>query len=809
MPAYLKVKLKINYQLLMIKNYFKTAIRHLLKQPGYTSLNIVGLTIGIASSLVILLYLFNELSFDKQHSKADRIYRISSDIREPDNAFKWAVTQLPLGFTLKNNYSEVEEYTRFIGSGRTRLEKDNINYFEENVYFVDSAVFKIFDFKFVAGDIETALDAPNSIVLNKTIADKIFKGEDPIGKALKTDGDQTWKVTGVYEDMAKNSHIIADAMISTCTLPDAFTNDRWGSFYLYTYVLLNENNDANAFEKRLEEVIKKHVVPIFEQFQLTVKYELLPIATIHLYSDFEGEPVPLGDIDYIYIFSIVGLFLLLIACINYMNLATARSVKRSLEVGIRKVMGAQKSLLMGQFLSESLILTLFSLLISLLILVVTIPIINNALGTNLLIASLAQKEVIVAMVLIVLITGILGGSYPAFFLSSFKPVTVLRGFSGKSGNKLLRKVLVTIQFAISIFMLAGTGIIYDQMNYVQDKNLGFDKDNVIRFQLDNEQARAKWPVLRSRLLQDSNIKSASTSTSTPGDGFSKNLLGIETEEGVMSEKGIDNYSVDYDYFPTLDIDVVNGRNFSFEFGSDSSSAVIVNEAMVTRMGWSEPIGKKVQFGQDSSAVIAKVVGVVKNFHQQSLYNPIEAIMFTPSQNNSSVLVKISGDTKSTLSSIESIWQEIFPTVPFESEFVDESFLEQYETDQLRGKLFLGFSIMTILIACMGLLGLASYTSEQRTKEISIRKVLGAETGGLISLIIKDFIYLVIIGAAPAFAVSWYLMNKWLESFEYHIEIGAVVFLLVFLITLVITVLTTGYFALRAANSNPAECLKYE
>lgn len=794
----------------MLRNYIKVAFRHLIKQRGYTALNIIGLTIGITSSLLILLYIFNELSFDKHHSNSNRIYRISSEITEPDNSFKWAVTQMPLAYTLKNTYAEVEEYSRFVGNGRTRLELDNINYFEQNIYFVDSAIFKMFDFNWIAGDQKTALLAPNSIALNKTIADKIFKGEDPIGKSLKTDGDQTWKVTGVYEDMAQNSHIIAEALISMATLPTANTSSNWGSFGIYTYVMLNEANDAKSFAIKLPEIIKEYVAPVFDQFEITVVYELLPITTIHLYSDYEGEPEALGDINYIYIFSAVGLFLLLIACINYMNLSTARSTKRSLEVGIRKVMGAQRPRLIGQFLSESILITIASFILSLSILFIIIPFLNNTLGTNLLMESLLQKEVVLAIILIITITGILGGSYPAFYLSSFRPVVVLKGtLSNKGGNKLLRKVLVTVQFSISIFMLIGTGIIYNQMNFVQSKNLGFDKENVIRFNLPNGQARAKWPVLRSKLLDNSNIINASTSASTPGNGFGKNLMNIESEEGVMEQKGLDHYGIDYDYFPTLKIEIVEGRNFSLDYGSDSSSAIMVNEAMVKRMGWSNPIGKKVQFGTQDTLAFSHVVGVVKNFHQQSLYNPIEALMFHPNTNNRRALVKIGGNTKSSLKSIETTWQEVFPTIPFEYEFIDESFLEQYETDQLRGKLFLGFSIMTIVISCLGLLGLASYTAEQRTKEISIRKVLGAETGGLVSLIIKDFIYLVIIGALPAFILSWYSMNEWLSSFEYHISIGPMIFILVFIITLGITILTTGFFALKAANSNPAENLKYE
>jgi putative ABC transport system permease protein len=791
----------------MLKNYLKVAIRSLKRQPAYTTLNIVGLTVGIASSLLILLYIFYETSFDKHHEKADRIYRISSDIKEPDNAFKWAVTQLPLGYTLKNDYGdEVEQYVRFVPNGRTRLEKDLNNYFEENFYYVDSTVFQVFDFEFTAGNKETALDAPNSIVLNETVAKKIFKGENPIGQTLKSDGDRTYQVTGVFKDMPSNSHIIADVMVSAQTIIPAGVGN-WGGFNIYTYVLLQPNVTPKDFQPKLAEILEKHVDVIFKQLNIEVKYAMLPIKTIHLESDFQGEPVPTGEMSYIYIFGAVGLFLIVIACINYMNLATARSARRAMEVGIRKVMGAQRGSLIGQFLTESVLITLASTLLSIGIIVALVPTFNNMLGTNLEVSALLDTNIILSLVGILLITGVAGGSYPAFFLSSFRPVVVMKGNAGKSGNNILRKSLVTLQFAISIFMLIGTLVIYNQMQYVQNKDLGFDKEQVMNIQLNNRNAREQWPVLKNKLLQNANIESVATASTVPGNGFGKNIFSMETEEGVMEQKGVDNYRVDYDYFSTLGIEVVEGRGFSLDYPSDSARAVMVNEAMVSRMNWSEAIGKKVTLPNDS--IPAVVIGVVKDFHQQSLYAPIEALMFLPARNNGAALIKINGDLSGAIASVKATWNELFPTIPFEFTFIDEAFMEQYETDQLRGKLFLGFSMMTILIACLGQLGLASYTAEQRSKEISIRKVLGARTQGLISLLVRDFVLLVIIAAVPASVVAWFVMNKWLDDFEFHVTIGFPVFLIVLVCTIVITVLTTGYHAMKSATANPAERLKYE
>ena len=791
----------------MIKNYLKITVRHLLRQPGYTSLNILGLTIGIVSSLLIVLYLYHEVSFDQQHSKAERIYRISSDISEPDNSFRWTTTQLPLGRTVKNEFSEVEQYTRFIGNGRTRFERNDISYYEEKIFMVDSTVFSVFDYEFISGNPATALEGPNSIVISQSMADKIFKGANPIGEIIKTDNNSL-EVTGVYKDLSPNNHIRPNAMISASTV-DRNNSQSWGGFGIYTYILLREGIDPKAVETKLNEtIITNYVATIFDQFDIKIKYEMINIQDIHLYSTFQGEPEPLGNIKYIYIFGAVAIFLILIASINYMNLSTARSMKRALEVGIRKVMGAQRGMLIRQFMSESILLTLTALFLSLILVLILVPIFNSQLQTSMSISSLGDPMVLAAIAVMLIITGILSGSYPAFYLSAFKPAAVLKGKGSKSGNKLLRSILVGVQFFISISMLIGTLVIYDQMQYLRNKDLGFEKERVVRVVLDNPAARDKWPVFKNRLLQDPNIKDAATSTTTPGRGFGKNVMMVETNEGVMENYGIDSYGVDYDYLPVLGINLSEGRNINSQYPTDTASAVMVNEAMVVRMGWDNPIGKRFQFDQDSTKY-HKVIGVVKDFHQRSLYEPIEALLFIPSLNNSNALIKISGGLDAGIGSIEQAWTETFPNKPFEYSFLDQDFMEQYETDQLRGRLFLGFSIMMIFISCLGLLGLASFIAEQRTKEISVRKVLGAEVSGLVTLLIKDFLILVLIGAIPAFGIAYYLTNEWLSTFEYHVDMNYLLYGLVLVVIGGITILTTGYHALRAATSNPADNLKYE
>lgn len=797
----------------MLKNYIKVAFRSLRREPGYTTLNIIGLTVGIASSLIILLYTFHETSFDKQHAKGNRIYRLSTEFTEPDGSFKWANMTSRAAFTVKNENAEVVQAARLQGlsrQGSMRFDFNQVDYYQENVYAADSTVFELFDYEFVAGNPKTALEAPNSIVINQSMARKIFKNENPMGQIIKSGGDREMilQVTGVYKDMVTSSHLIAEALISWRSIfPDGDTS--WGMWGVFSYVLVNEGVTQEALQIKLDSTVARYIAPIFDPIDIKVKMIAVPLKSIHLTSDFENEPVPVGNIQYVQIFAAIAIFLIIIASINYMNLATARSAKRSMEVGLRKVMGAQRSGLIGQFLTESILITLISFILSILVMIAAVPGINSIVGTNLAIEGLLNSNVILAITGIVFVTGFMGGCYPAFFLSSFQPAAVLKGGGGKSGSTLLRKSLVTIQFAISIFMLIGTLVIYSQMQFVRDKDLGFDKEQMMLINFRSRTDEEKWNTLKNELVQNTNIGGAASSSSSPGNGYPNNVFSIESEEGPMVPRGFGNYRVDYDFFSTLGIDVVEGRNFSLDYPSDSSQAIMVNEALVRRMNWKNPIGRKINLTGNDSLPSARVVGVVKDFHQQSLYDPITALVFIPSRINRSAIVKVSGDVSSTIDFIEEVWERVYPSTAFEYVFIDEQFMEYYEADQIRGQLFLGFSGMTILIACLGLLGLASYTAEQRAKEISIRKVLGANTQGLINLLIKDFVILIVIAAIPASVLGYFSMISWLESFQFHITPGVPIFATVLVGTILVTVLTTGYHALKAASANPAQKLRSE
>ena len=795
----------------MLKNYFRIAVRHLLRQSGYAGLNIFGLTLGMVSSLIILLYLNQELSFDNYHKDADKIYRVSTRFTESDGTTdNWVTTQRPLGKTVKETFDEVAQYVRFMSQGRVRLQRNEVSYFVEDLYMVDSTVFDVFTFEFLQGNPSTALDDPNSICLSESEALRIFKGTNPIGEVLVSD-DHIYEVTGVYKDQPKHSHIIANAMASVNTDRELHLSQRWGAFGIYTYLKLHSPTQAEAVKNKLNtDIMDQYISVIFDDYGLEVVYDLLPIRDIHLYSDFTGEPVPLGSIEYIYIFAAVAVFLIIIACINYMNLATAQSMRRALEVGVRKTMGAKRSSLICQFIAESAVIAFVSLILSLLILSVTVPVINNQVGTNLDFSQLLNLKVMAVIVSILIVTGILSGSYPAFYLSAFTPSRVLKGSSTakRSGNPILRKSLVGLQFSISIFMLISTFIIYDQMQFLRSKDLGFDKDQVATFNLRGDALR-QWEVLKHRLLQHPNVPSVSSAWSAPGGGYPNYLHAVEKNDGAMEDLGVNTLEVDFDYFSTLGVEMVKGRNFSTSFRTDTSKAVIVNEAMVRRLGWVAPIGKRISHERGDSTINQWVVGVAKDFHHQSLHNPIEPLLFAPNMTNRTVMVRISGDYLETISFVEETWEELFPNLPFESHFLNQNFVEFYEDDRIRGNLFLCFSIIMIVIAALGLLGLASFTAEQRSKEISIRKVLGASIRGLISLLVKEFVFLVFLGAIPAFVCAYFFAETWLAEFEYHVTINFVLFAVVMVIILAMTVSTTGIHAFRAAQANPSNNLKSE
>ncbi|MBL7840520.1 MAG: ABC transporter permease [Cyclobacteriaceae bacterium] len=800
----------------MFKNLFKIALRNIFKDKVYSAINILGLTIGITCSMFLFMYILDELSYDKYHANANNIYRIVSNIKEPDNAFTWAVAQVPMAQELRNNYPEVENAVRFYGTGRTLYKNGEKQFNEEDFYLTDSTVFDMFSYEFLAGDMNTALDNPFSIVLTESVAKKYFaSAAEALGQSLQNKENEEYKITGVIEDVPYNSHFRFDALISRSSRPGS-DGGSWGNFGVFTYIQLPDNYDLTKMYASLDKIVKERVNPIFEQYNIKIGYELQRITDIHLHSKIQDEAEEGGDISVIYIFGAVSAFMLIIACINYMNLATARSANRAKEVGVRKVMGSQRKQLIMQFITESVVLTLIALVLSILMIYALLPSFNGLANKHLPFSYILQTPVILTLIGITLFSGIVGGSYPAFYLSGFNPVNVLKGkLAARGGSVFFRRGLVILQFAISIFMLISTLVVFDQLNYMRNKDLGFDKERVVKLTLSERELRQKADVLVNRLKQSPEVAGVGTATSVPGQGVGKLLLKVEDNEGKMVDRGVDLFNADFDFVKTMGMDIVQGRDFSRDVSSDTTYAVLVNEAMVKRMAWDDPIGKKFVFqggGPNGEDIEKRVVGVLKDYHQNSLYDAIEPIMVILNDENYFVLVRTEeGDVKKSLASVENVWRELFPNNTFQYEFLDQDFNSQYKADEKRSLIFTVFSSLTILIACLGLIGLAAFTTEQRTKEIGVRKVIGASVSNLVALVSKEFFILVGVGMVIAFPFAWYFTDSWLQNFAYRIELKGewLTFLISALLAFVITLLTVGYHVMRAAHTNPVKSLRDE
>lgn len=792
----------------MLKNFILIAVRNLRRDLLYNVINIGGLIIGISASLLLLMYILDDLSFDRFHKGHEKIYRIGSRISEPDDAFNWNVCPYPMGPKLKEDFPQVKEFVRLSGAGLGWFRYEDIRFIENDVFYADSFVFEVFTFPLLQGDPEKALVRPNTIVLTESMAQKYFGNGDPVGEVLKREGGQNYEITGVMEDVPANSHIRFDALMSASSLPEDYGS--WGNYGVFTYVLLDDGVSGEDFDKLLPSIYENYQKDIFERLNIKIRYEAMPIARIHLHSDYEGEPEPMGNMTYIYIFSAAIILMILLAAINYMNLAVARSVRRAREVGIRKVAGSGKAELIGQFLTESLSHAIIAMILSLGIVYLLIPFFNTISGKELG-QSLIFNPIILLMILgLAIVIGIIGGSYPAFYLSSFNPVRVLKvKFNTGRSVLSLRKILVILQFTISTFMMITTWIVYDQLNYLRTMDPGFNRENVLSLKLTSREMINKVDVLRQRLKDNPSVINVGTASNTLGYDSPKVIFRVETDQG-MSERGINFFMADHDFIETIEIEMLEGRDFSLDFIGDTTQGVIVNEVLAERLKWEEPVGKKVEITTGEEPEPARVIGVMKNFHQTGMYNPLESLMLIYRTRNNIVYVRLDDeDLQSTIAYIEGVWQDIFPDNPFEYSFLDEEFDRQFKTDVMRGKIFTFFSVLTILIACMGLFSLAAYSVEQRRKEIGIRKVMGASSSRIVSMIILSYIGMITISIVLAIAGGIEFGRRWLENFVYSDTLDPVPFIVSGLITISLTVITVSLHAIRASGTNPAEVLKDE
>ncbi|MET0243840.1 MAG: ABC transporter permease [Flavitalea sp.] len=793
----------------MFKNLLLIAVRNFKRDKWYSLLNVAGLMIGITFSLFLIFYVKDELSYDKYNTKSERIYRINSDIQEPDKPMmKWAICPFPLGPSLTKDYPEVEEAVRFVPAGRMMYKHGDIRFYEEKIYFADSNVFRVFSYDFVAGNSKTALIAPNSIVLTESIAKKYFGNKTAVGESMQNDNGDVYKVTGVIKDVPHNSSLRFNLLISRSTLPADYA-DNWGGFNIYTYVLLKPNTDAALFSKKLKPIYDKYLAVIFKQYNIRIDFKTQKLTDIHLYSETANEPEEKGSVSYIYIFSAVAFFMLLIACINYMNLTTARSARRAKEIGVRKVTGSSKIQLVAQFLVESTVIALFALVLSMGLIALLLPVFNQLAGKDISFRSLLEPGTLLILLGIVIFVGLLGGSYPAFYLSKFNPIHTLKGSLAKgSSNVNLRRALVVTQFSISMIMIICTWIVYNQLKFLRSKDLGFNKQQVLVATANaNKDIRSNITAFTNEVKNLPNVTAVSSAQATPGKGISFNLFSIETNSGY-ADKGVDVYGIDEHYFNTLGMKMSQGRNF--EGLPDTLRSVIVNEAMVKDLAWKQAIGKKIKFPGDTSGRYFEVVGVVKDFNQKSLYNAIAPLLlfYAPYSNNFQIKLDPK-NINATIASVERTWKKHFADLPFEYNFLDQDFDSQYAADQKRGQIFTTFSILTVMITCLGLLGLIAFTTQQRQKEISIRKIMGAAPSEIIPLITKNFVVLVGVSCLVAFPVAYVFMNNWLKIFVYNTGLSVAPFIFSALLVLVITLLTVMFHTVKASLANPVNNLRSE
>jgi putative ABC transport system permease protein len=792
----------------MFKNYLKIAWRNLWRNKVFSFINVMGLTIGLTACFFIFLYVHFEMSYDKFHSKGDRIYQVSCDVITPSETIKGGITPWPFGPNMQHDFPEIEAFTRF-SRANLLVKKGNFSFQEERSLFADSSLFRVFDFKLVSGNPATALKEVNSVVLSRTAAKKYFDTKDPVGETVLLTGDLTpTTVTGVMEDMPENSQIKADMLVSMSTLvqQNKGIDDQWGNFGATTFLLLKPNANAAALEAKFPDFVERHNGDQRRKAKMFFTILLHPLEQLYLHSTrpaFEN-----GSITNVYIFSVIAIFILFIACINFINLTTARSVERAKEIGIRKVVGATRQELIRQFIGECVLLCLMAFVLTLVLFMALLPTFNLIAGKTISTGLFANAWYIGALLAAAIVIGLLAGIYPALVLSSFKPVTVLKGrFATGTKGIFLRKGLVVTQFAISIALITGTIVVYLQMHYIHSKDLGFTKDQMLVIDTHGDPAKDAFKAVLADIPK---VNEVTISSGIPGGNTNGAYSEIQNKQGDMQVANLDLYSVDYDFLQQYKVKVVAGRGFSRDFGTDSTHAMVINEAAAKLFGYATPaeaVGRSYrQWGREGT-----IIGVVKDFHFRSLQENIKPLTLRLEPRDCEVVsVRVApGNLSGTIAAIERHWKTMMPNRPFSYFFLDEFFDRQYRTEERFGKLFLNFAVLAILISCLGLLGLASYSAIQRTREIGIRKVMGASVSDIVNLLSKDFLKLVLISFVIATPVAWYFMHKWLEVFAYRISIGWWVFALSGFIAVLIAIGTISYQAIKAALADPVKSMRAE
>lgn len=795
----------------MLKNYLKIAFRNLLRHKSFSIINITGLAVGMTACFLIFIYVKFELSYDKFNQNFEQIYRLNTDIKSPNEVLHWSSASPPMGPALKADYpDEVKDYVRIFQAGFLVVNGDK-KFQENNIAFADPSIFKIFTLPFIHGNPSTALSAPYNIVLTGAMAKKYFGTTDIVGRSLLLDGKHPVNITGVMKDVPLNSHFSFDMVLSASTMEKMklINMQEWGNFSNFTYLLLPKGFDAAKLQAKLPGFLKNHISE--DQRRRGYNYALFIEPLKDVYMDtFRGAPVN-GNKTNVYIFSIVAIFILLIACINFVNLTTARASERAKEVGIRKVVGAYKKQLTFQFLGESVIISLIAFLFAVVLSWLLLPVFNEVAG-KIISHNIFERGYIFILFAISLTIGFLAGIYPSLVLTSFDIIAVLKGrFSTSAKGIFLRKGLVIFQFTISIVLIVGTLIVYNQLNYMRNQSLGFNKDQMAILDFNGDSTvQSQQQSIKNELKQISGVLSVSGSGTTPGNGNSVAYSEVESRSGSMMPMNMNLYDVDYDFVQQYGLQLLAGRAFSTAFPTDSTKAFIINQAALKQLGYASPgeaIGKRFnQWGRSG-----QIIGVVKDFHFESLQQNIKPLNLRINLKDINVFtVEIKGgEIPNTIKAIQDKWKALAPQRPLNSYFLDDNFNKQYLTEDRFGKLFMYFAVLAIVISCLGLFGLASYSTLQRTREIGIRKVLGASVPRIVNMLSKEFLLLIAIAALIAFPIAWLSMHSWLNDFAYRISIGWWTFAVAAMLAFMIAIFTISFQAIRAALANPVKSLRSE
>ncbi|WP_234736847.1 ABC transporter permease [Tellurirhabdus bombi] len=817
----------------MLTNYLKIAVRNLLRSKSFSAINMLGLSVGMTCCLLLLLYIRSELSFDKHHRQAESLYLVDSRAVSKDaKQEEFPMLSAPYAAALQTEFPEIEKTTRLWSNliedkalfQVREAGKPVQSFYETRGYQVDSTFFDLFTYEFLEGNPQTALREPNALVLSEEVAHKLFAGAPALNRIITIGGvtgsGENFKVSGVYRDESARSHIDARYFLTLkAGWIGSFLREQKQNFssnnMFCTYLRLRPGTDINQLAKKLPAFMDKYAGKDLKQAGFNKELNFVPVADLHLHSSLRSVVTPTNSITYLYILGSIAIFTLLIACINFMNLSTARSAKRAAEVGIRKVMGAERSSLIGQFLGESMVLSLLALGVALVLMILLLPVFNQLTSKELAASELLDPQIILAFLGLALLTGLLAGSYPAFFLSMFNPAHVLKGkFSNSISAVALRRGLVVFQFVISVGLVLATFVIQEQMRFLRDKSLGFTKDQQIVVPFRSNEGRNGYTAFRNEILQNNQIIAASGTQYYPGIINPSDFSLYRPDQTVNDIKSVKTNWVDFDYLQTMGFQLAAGRLFSRQFPGDTNNRMIVNEALLRKfqIPLQKAIGQQLNFDWEGKTHQYEIAGVLKDFHFESLHQAIQpyAFMLNSRPNFNYIIVHVNTkDMANVLSFMEQKWKTLRSDEPFEYTFLNEDFQKNYQAETRTSRIVQTFTIISILISCLGLFGLAAFAAQQRTKEIGVRKVLGASIANIVLLLSKDFLKLVLIAIVIASPLAWYAMNNWLQAFAYRTEIPWWIFVLTASLAVLIAFVTVSFQSIKAAMMNPVKSLKTE